>query len=316
MSTRRLAMPLSLLLNVALLFGIIYTNTRFLPNYIKNNEPASTMIYSVNEEEELATTRRTATTTHKRTTNETTTPMGYVRHDKIIGHLHYAKTAGTTVNGELAAHYERVCGHKGYSYDWDRPNTTRQGPDVVTLKHGEGFDRGRVHPAVMDEIGYNDCDYISLEQSWKKWKAIAAIVGPLELHVPCRDPLEHLMSQCNMRKRIFNCDGNNLKDQVNRCLVWPDRFDRHLTRIRNVTMKCFSAVPVQPYVEYMDQILQRKRIEVDYVFRATNRDRKKNNECIWTNSEVANRTLAILLQSYDYYRWCDQCLGSENDLLL
>ena len=38
---------------------------------------------------------------------------GYVPYDKIIGHLHVAKTAGTEINGELAAHYERVCGHKG-----------------------------------------------------------------------------------------------------------------------------------------------------------------------------------------------------------
>ncbi len=37
----------------------------------------------------------------------------YTRYDKIIGHLHMAKTAGTEINGELAAHYERVCGHKG-----------------------------------------------------------------------------------------------------------------------------------------------------------------------------------------------------------
>jgi len=39
--------------------------------------------------------------------------VGYFRPDKIFGHLHYAKTAGTDVNGQLAARYERVCGHKG-----------------------------------------------------------------------------------------------------------------------------------------------------------------------------------------------------------
>ena len=28
-----------------------------------------------------------------------------------------AKVAGTEINGELASHYERVCGNKGNSYD-------------------------------------------------------------------------------------------------------------------------------------------------------------------------------------------------------
>ena len=35
----------------------------------------------------------------------------------LVGHVHMAKTAGTSLNGLLASRYERVCGHKGYSYD-------------------------------------------------------------------------------------------------------------------------------------------------------------------------------------------------------
>ena len=35
----------------------------------------------------------------------------------VIGHVHMAKTSGTTLNGNLSMHFERVCGHKGYSYD-------------------------------------------------------------------------------------------------------------------------------------------------------------------------------------------------------
>lgn len=38
---------------------------------------------------------------------------GFVPYEKIFGHVHMAKTAGSEINGELAAHYERVCGHKG-----------------------------------------------------------------------------------------------------------------------------------------------------------------------------------------------------------
>lgn len=48
------------------------------------------------------------------TANVTTMlPRGFVHNDKIFGHIHMAKTAGTELNGILAARYERVCGHKG-----------------------------------------------------------------------------------------------------------------------------------------------------------------------------------------------------------
>merc|ERR1711957_994852 len=38
------------------------------------------------------------------------------------GLLHMQKTGGTTINGELAMHYERVCGNKGYSHDYYSSN--------------------------------------------------------------------------------------------------------------------------------------------------------------------------------------------------
>ncbi len=48
-----------------------------------------------------------------RLTSKARNETGYIRYEKIIGHVHMATTAGTEINGELAAHYERVCGHKG-----------------------------------------------------------------------------------------------------------------------------------------------------------------------------------------------------------
>ncbi len=42
---------------------------------------------------------------------------GYHSPSVIYGHVHMAKTMGTTINGNLSMHYERICGHKGYSYD-------------------------------------------------------------------------------------------------------------------------------------------------------------------------------------------------------
>jgi hypothetical protein len=37
----------------------------------------------------------------------------FYAHEKVFGHLHVAKTAGTEINGELAAHFSNICGHKG-----------------------------------------------------------------------------------------------------------------------------------------------------------------------------------------------------------
>ena len=44
----------------------------------------------------------------------TTTPND---NNVVYGHIHIMKTGGTSLNGILATKYERICGHKGYSYD-------------------------------------------------------------------------------------------------------------------------------------------------------------------------------------------------------
>jgi len=183
----------------------------------------------------------------------------------------------------------------------------------------QGFNRGRVNPVVMQEIGFEDCDFVSLEQDWTAWREVAH-VWPMELHVPCRDPpLDHLLSQCNHREIEFDCGAPSLVAEVDRCLMMVEqRFDTALldgTTIPNVvSVKCFDPIPPAPYLNYMSQFLQPKRIESTYVHRITNNPRDKSQECLWNNPEVAKRVLEILM-TYDYYRWCAKCLGSENDLL-
>jgi hypothetical protein len=44
--------------------------------------------------------------------------VGWVRPEVVYGMVHMAKTSGTEINGELAMRFERVCGNKGYSYDF------------------------------------------------------------------------------------------------------------------------------------------------------------------------------------------------------
>ena len=125
--------------------------------------------------------------------------VGFVHNEVTYGHLHYPKTAGSTINGELSSHFERVCGNKGYSYDQYQFNQRKEMNNTTTHVHKymRNYEGGAKRVA-MSEIGYEDCDYVSMEIGWRKWLDLPAAIMPLELHVPCRTPLvDHLMSQCN-----------------------------------------------------------------------------------------------------------------------
>lgn len=70
------------------------------------------------------------------------------------------------------------------------------------------------------------------------------------------------------------------------------------------------------YIQYMAKRLERKKIEREYVFVPTNKDRVKSQECIWDNNHVQEAVRAYLVASYDYYKFCDTCIGSAKELRL
>jgi hypothetical protein len=236
----------------------------------------------------------------------------------VYGHVHVAKTAGTEINGELALHFERVCGHKGWSYDAyqfnERVKARGANSDLIS-EHYKGFNRGRVPDQVMDKIGYEDCDYISFESPWQIWGKFKELPS-LEVHVPCREPLSHLMSQCNFIGRRFNCSSDDLPNEIRKCLVLYGRFSRALGEQNNTNLKCFNPIPIEPYLEFMSKRLQRKRInDSTYFHRTTNKPRNKDLECIWNEPDVVTQVRDIMLQNYDFYGFCDECMGSKDDLL-
>jgi len=277
----------------------------------------------------------TTTNTSGEGTTTVATNGGYVYPPKIFGHLHYAKTAGTEINGELAAHYERVCGHKGWSFDAYqfklryKEQSSRHGSDIGILNVSDSifslnvsdsisklhptYNRGRVPPTYMKERGFEDCDWISVEQSWNTWAEILPDY-PIELHVPCRDPIQHLMSQCNYKLKVFDCNSADLQKEIDRCLVEANRFHRRLQQDDHVSLKCFNPIPIDPYLDYMGTLLQRKRIETDYVHRDSNRDRNLTAECIWNRKDILEK-VGVLLRRMDYYKFCSECMGSEDDVL-
>jgi hypothetical protein len=237
---------------------------------------------------------------------------------KVFGHLHIAKTGGTTVNGLLALNYERVCGHKGYSYDFALVNAQPNRNDSYQMA-GEIFNRGRVPWHIMDEIGYENCDYISNEIDWQWWERTQKTTfSPwnmsIELHVPCRDPIDHLMSQCNFKSHVFNCNGD-IARQVEKCNVGMRyRFSAQLLDTFP-SVKCFEAHKIDEYMVYMGKRLEAKSIPFEYNHRDTNSPRRKESECIWKNTRVRKKTLAYLLSNFDLMRFCSNCLNSTCDLL-
>jgi len=246
----------------------------------------------------------------------------------VYGHVHMAKTAGTSLNGMLALNFERVCGHKGYSHDFyqvnERNGTYENGKsDSITRlfkkkrkSEPEGH-RGRVPQQIMDERGYEDCDYISTESDAGFWTRFKKWDLPLELHVPCRPIIEHLMSMCNHRGYTFRCNGT-IKDEVGHCTGWLSRYADSLTKTPNLSVKCYNvSQQFSGYLDYMRTRLQPKRRQSAYNFRATNEPRTKKAECIWLpeNAGIKRSATSLLLEMYPYFRFCDRCLGSKDDLL-
>lgn len=235
----------------------------------------------------------------------------------IYGHVHIAKTAGTSLNGMLALNFERVCGHKGYSHDFTNFNKRGSQPDIISDRYGEGFDRGRVPFWIMDEEGFEDCDYISQERSAEWWTRFSKWDVPVELHVPCREPIDHLMSLCNYFGHRFRCNLS-IELEMRPCLKHMGRYSDELTRTPNLIVKCYStSKQFTGYYDYVAKMLQRKRITSEYKFRAMNEPRKLDDECIWRpeNADLKQRIERTLVESYDYYRFCNRCIGSKDDLL-
>lgn len=281
---------------------------------------------------------------------------GWIRPHQVYGLLHMAKTGGTEINGQLANHFERVCGNKGYSYDALQTNSRfynkklqqqlqveandppKQGKrkrqkqmllyemdmgDVISQVKAR-HNRGNIPRNIMVEIGFDDCDYVALETVRpSEWTEYVAQQWPLELHVPCRDALDHLMSSCNHQGKTFNCDASddaNLAQQVRTCVnprLTNTRFKPWLAEHPNITLQCFQPFPVSSYVNYMGRILQRKRVESTYVHRESNPPRNRTNECIWTATETFQDAVRQQLKKqFPCYRFCEECMGSVNELRL
>jgi hypothetical protein len=168
----------------------------------------------------------------------------------------------------------------------------------------------------MVEEGFEDCDWISLEEPAGTWPKLFQNRGkwPLEFHVPCREPLDHFLSMCNHRKRQFNCSAIDLGKEIENCALFLNRFSFALKALGE--LKCFAPFPMENYIDYSYSLLQPRRLPVQHVHRDTNTKRTKNNECLLKdeNAEVAEKVVKLLHVKYQYYQFCDACMGSMDEL--
>ncbi|KAL7480962.1 hypothetical protein ACHAW6_006643 [Cyclotella cf. meneghiniana] len=198
-------------------------------------------------------------------------------------------------------------------------------PGIMNLP-GNNWTRSRVSPDEMMIIGYEDCDYISHEMNWYFWKntfADGMFQGmQMELHVPCRIRIKHLMSQCNHhapKKLELACNATTdeeLFESVNECLLHMHRYDHEL--LKHFDVRCYDfEKQFTGYVPYMSGILRRRRFESKpFQKRETNDPRNKTEECIWNNPGVLKKVDRYLLNTVPYYQFCNNCIGSKNELVL
>jgi len=76
---------------------------------------------------------------------------------------------------------------------------------------------------------------------------------------------------------------------------------------------------VAEYVRYMgsgDVGLQPRKVQGKYEFWETNRPRNKTQECIWNDVDLQTKVKSYLIQKYDYYKFCLECMGNKDQLPL
>ena len=253
------------------------------------------------------------------TLRTTKAAAGYVRPNKLFGYVHIGKAGGTNLNSLFANVFERVCGNKGYSFESYRENEVAK-----HLGNGypvEGFNGMNIDK--MKSMGFEDCDYVASEENYNFWiknfgnESFHGV--PMELHVPCRDRIDHVMSQCNYHSYSLDCAITSNEDFFR--TIEEKCFERIYQRYQHVLkdhfdVKCFDVKKqFTTYASHMSQLLERKRFQsVPFIPRLSNRPRNRTKECIWSRPDLIEKLEKYLLENVPYYQFCEDCMGSDNDL--
>ena len=198
---------------------------------------------------------------------------------------------------------------------------TAGGRDLLLL-------RGRLQRGRRGRSTTLNCALISHEVRWQTLGNIAndtvwymdgpnissARIPQTKLLVPCRDPVDHMLSQCNHKNKIFSklaTSLGNCPSVIDRCKVGWNRYDHRLISYFDKVV-LFQYDKLDSVMQHLDESLPKRVFDMDGsspAFYRTNKDRVKENEIFTPQcSEVELRE--ALLQAWSYYRLCDAFLAS------
>ena len=167
----------------------------------------------------------------------------------------------------------------------------------------------------MDEIGYEHCDWISHEISWQFWRKFSSWPAKVQIHLPCRDPVDHIvshiMSVLNHQKKRFQCD-RTWKRQIDSAMrSYSNRFSKQMLKIDNLDLKCvrFHHLIDGTYFKFMQSKLRERRVKrpITGLYYHTNRKRNKKAECVWNDKKLLQNMTAYMISKGDYYNFCSSC---------
>lgn len=95
------------------------------------------------------------------------------------------------LNGIAATKFERVCGNKGYSFDAFHDNAkaasiVAKGGTPETVSRGRLYNREEEAMTTIEDIGFEDCDWVSLETNfdWCKYRFYSIVFSFLTIYYP------------------------------------------------------------------------------------------------------------------------------------
>jgi len=236
------------------------------------------------------------------------------REPEILFHVHVAKTAGSTLNRLIARRYYGVCGHKGYSFSQNSEDVVRPLNDAQF----PGFGLDRVAPERMNEWGFHNCAFISHEigaVGFKKAVQLNIFKNATKTGIfPCREPVEHLLSQCNFQGvNLTSLISNNYDcaELISRCSVEWNRYDDSLLDVFDRVI-LFKYDDFGPLIARLDETLPRRVITLpgDGYFK-TNPPRDTQNERFGASCNISTMR-QHLMRSWSYYTFCDTFLGEAS----
>lgn len=204
------------------------------------------------------------------TTRKSSPPTTNTNNNNILyGHVHIHKTGGTFLNYFLAHTYRNICGNKGWSFDAYQRNIIfekqRKASDVNNTSNSTSIAHATAAIVTysdtysrqqMDTWGFEECDYVSSENGLDFWTRRFGSASqwpsnvPLQLHVPCRDPVDHLLSQCNHR----------LPTGVDSSLYWPRLFfectgGKLTMDTADITSPTSASVPSNETIRMLEEVM-------------------------------------------------------------